>query len=174
MVHMRVVCLRGRESQFNDAAAMTAARGVPFMRWIIDQLRVTQSLKRICLCASLAVKAYALVCLRVLASGHIDLCVFRPPKLYIDILIKRLCCLKPFAPGGVLVTHTHAAAPTLTGTASMAIDNCVIFFWGNNYWQPALFLIILCHCLIRQRQSAGTKRTCHTPIQWDVNASSRT
>lgn len=47
------------------------------------------------------------MCLRVLASGRIDLCVFRPPKLNIDILIKRLCCLKPFAPGGVLVTHTH-------------------------------------------------------------------
>lgn len=107
MVHMRVMCVRGRVSQFNDAAAMTVACGVPFMRWIIDWLRVTQSLKRICLWTSLAVKAYALACLRVLASGRIDLCVFRPPKLNIDILIKRLCCSKPFAPGGVLVIHTH-------------------------------------------------------------------
>ncbi len=65
-------------------------------------------------CVSLCINVYVLVCLSVFASVCINVCAVRPPKLNIDVLIRRLCCLKPFAPRGVLLTHIHTHSHTLT------------------------------------------------------------
>lgn len=102
------------------------------------------------------------------ASKCGDVCVVRPPQLNIDVLIRRSCCLKPFAPGGVLLTHTstvthpytHAQRHTQTGHGYWQV--CHLFFsYANNYWQAPLFLVILCHCLIGQWQSGHDK--AHLP-----------
>lgn len=76
-----------------------------------------------------------LVCLSVFESVRIGVYVVRPPKLNIEVSIRRLCCLKPFAPRGVLLTHTYTLSHTHIHTHmavwSMAIDNCVIFSVGT-------------------------------------------
>lgn len=63
-------------------------------------------------CVCVFVNVYVLVCLSVFESVRIGVYVVRPPKLNIDVLIRWLCCLKPFAPRGVLLTHTYTLSHT--------------------------------------------------------------
>lgn len=103
------------------------------------------------------------------ASKCEDVCVVRPPQLNIDVLIRRLCCLKPFAPRGVLLTHTstvtqpytHAHTEAHADRARLLTSVSSFFSYVNNYWQAPLFLVILCHCLIGQWQSGRDK--AHLP-----------
>lgn len=74
------------------------------------------------MCMCLCVWMFMIVCINV--------CVIRPPKMNIDVLIRCLCCLKPFAPRGVLTntdTDTDTNSHTHSHTQTMACDNCVIF-----------------------------------------------
>lgn len=170
------VCLKIHVSPSNDAAAVMAARGVPIMwqkNWLARGWRKARRPPLcMCVCAS-AVSNGAFECLFFFfvapASKYGVVCVVRPPQLNIDVLIRRSCCLKPFALRGVLLIHTstvtqpytHARTEAHADRAQLLTSVSSFFSYVNNYWQAALFLVILCHCLIGQWQSGHDK--AHLP-----------